>query len=443
VAVSYLQRRTVSGRSQPPEGYLLIFDLRTGQRRGVYDIPPGDTVMAFSPDGRLLLTRGDTPPNSYNRDETRVERVRSRVDLWRVPAAGSRLQHVAGIAPYTEYNNGLPDVHWAAITDDGESILTFGGVGDLIKWKLSDGTPQWIMACRSGFDAAVISSDGKYVAAWAAQDAGLVIVEIASGTAVARVADGRDAGRLAWSPDGTRLVSYSSGRLAVWDLSQKPIQRIYDFTLPKEQFERMPASDGRLNWCGTDHILLQRRYLVNLELGVIVWDYIPVQNACPITIVDDRYWAVTESLGGTLVGMSLPHPQARQAIEQFMANPGDALQVAPGMTVAIEMSLPAHVTQQLRESTLTALRQRLTQAQLKPVEGSEANNAPLRLVMSARQGETERVTLTARSSAADPVSRKCPFRRGSTGSNSSTSAAGKPPGHASTPWAEPRRALSS
>lgn len=147
MAVSYLQRRTVSGRSQPPEGYLLIFDLRTGQRRGVYDIPPGDTVMAFSPDGRLLLTRGDTPPNSYNRDETRVERVRSRVDLWRVPAAGSRLQHVAGIAPYTEYNNGLPDVHWAAITDDGESILTFGGVGDLIKWKLSDGTPQWIMAC--------------------------------------------------------------------------------------------------------------------------------------------------------------------------------------------------------------------------------------------------------------------------------------------------------
>ena len=312
------------------ESTLLRVDLRTGRPTGRFALPPGTEAVAAGGDGVSVLTV------QVGKD-TKEDEV-GRVDLWRLPkaAAGAagKPEHVAGWAPYAD-ENGIQEVDWSAVLSD-ELVLTRHATGRLALWKLPECQAVWAMETAGSFVSPALSADRKYLAVTA--PGGVFVLDSRSGDAPGKYAwEKTGGGELAWHPGGAKLAAVADGAVAVWDLAAG--QQTANFTLPKGTLLQGMAYTG-FAWSGDRHLVLNGELLLDLELGAVVWHY--VKPHAPPEVVggqpDARFWTVAGNDFSTLVGVELPHAEARKAIEGAAGQ--DMLAVAPGSVISLQVNLP-------------------------------------------------------------------------------------------------------
>ncbi|MFI5380444.1 MAG: WD40 repeat domain-containing protein [Tepidisphaerales bacterium] len=297
-------------------------DLRTGQGSAPIDLPPGCEALAASPDGTLILTRCACQGG----DE-------GRVDLFKLPKAAGKAQPVAAWIPGERQaqGGGADAALWAAILSP-ELVVTLTASGQMAAWEVPACKAAWTLKVAVGFDAPTVSPDRKCMAVNV--NGSLIVLDAVKGAPVARLEAGRAAGQLAWHPDGTRLAM-AGEHVLVWNLTTGKL--LYDFAMPKPT-SPMPAGRFGLAWCGDTHLMLSESVLIDLELGMCVWTYAgPYAPPLVFGQGDARYWNCTETYGGSLLALALPHDAAKKAIA---ALPRDHWAVAPGSRLSLDMHLP-------------------------------------------------------------------------------------------------------
>jgi WD40 repeat protein len=220
-------------------------------------LPVGVWAMAFSRDGRLLYASGRPPePNAYvfdlenpappkklgphqwsidnvawGPDDTRVFTTADKdVYVWDLASLTSRVFHGHAGAPVALF-----------ASPDGQMLYSAGTDGDLRAWNIGDGSGR-VLAHLDGLDNAVLSPDGKTIAATAARGS-VVLIDSSSG---AVTSFGRHQARqvpvISYSSDGERLVTIDSENVVkVWDVATGDA-----LTLPP-----IGGDPGRVSFLGT------------------------------------------------------------------------------------------------------------------------------------------------------------------------------------------------
>ena len=186
VAISADGTRAVTGDE---DGYATVWDLRTGHHVTTLYVDDYRDVngVALSADGSVVLTASD---EYWDSDEgTYIGPVRMW-NLTELPSSQYLREHI-----WTDHDDDLSDLY-----DDDQ----YGG----------SSSSAWAVA---------ISPDGTKVASGGGDDGstGLAIVRDLDSTAVLFVLDGHDADvrDLAWTPDGSKLVTVSDDETAkVWSM---------------------------------------------------------------------------------------------------------------------------------------------------------------------------------------------------------------------------------
>jgi DNA-binding SARP family transcriptional activator/WD40 repeat protein len=211
-----------------------IFDLGS---RTQFGVPIGfdnrDFPAGFLADGRLLTGGGDA------------------IGLWRVGVTTPPFAvALHGGYPQDAYVRG----NFVPGTDD--VITEDRGVGELLRWDASTGTPRGAAVDEGARAYFSVSPDGRYLAAPVANQFGIWDVE--TGERVATFDDGPPLGILAfWSPAGDMLATAAVNErfVLLWDVSdpRRPV-RVRDLVLddePPPGFENVVvhpwwSPDGRL-----------------------------------------------------------------------------------------------------------------------------------------------------------------------------------------------------
>ena len=181
-------------------GPTYVWDIVTGQRTALADPASyGVNAVAFSPDGKLLAT-ADGNDNVY---------------LWAMPS-GKLLATLtdarAGGAPY-------------AVTFSRDSRLVAVGEGDnqTDLWDVATRRLLSVLKDASPITAVAFSPDDKLLAA---AGTAAFLWNVATGQRAANLYDpgGKNAGALAYSPDGTHLATADlDGRAYLWDVAPRTI----------------------------------------------------------------------------------------------------------------------------------------------------------------------------------------------------------------------------
>lgn len=162
----------------------------------------------------------------------------------------------------------------------------------------------------------VLSPDKRFLAL--SDTAQIAVVQIRTGKIIRTMElnDGQSR-TLAFSPTGRRLAAKSNRRLEIWDLSSA--ERLSDAS-----FSSLAApSDGGLQWVDDHNVLFHGKFLYNLESQNFVWTYSTLKAVRTI-----RGMARLSNLSGSacqLTSYRIPHPTARQWIQDVGTNPESVL----------------------------------------------------------------------------------------------------------------------
>jgi WD40 repeat protein/predicted Ser/Thr protein kinase len=221
--------QAASAVAYSPDGSLIatgalavrLWDAETGELVASFaSIPPGISALAFSRDGRRLVS-------GTSRGEGLV---------WDVSTFGGTVlrrtgQHISG----------------SDLSRDGaRMVITYGRSIEVIETGSPDITHSWQIEAdpTEAQRALAISPDGKWVAAgWG--DGVLRIWELASGQEIASLSGhGGRITALDWSPDGRRVVTGSvDSTVRIWDLESK--RAFAELTMQDQVRDVDYSPDGR------------------------------------------------------------------------------------------------------------------------------------------------------------------------------------------------------
>jgi WD40 repeat protein/tetratricopeptide (TPR) repeat protein len=153
--------------------------------------------VAMSPDGRFLAV-GCWAPNDWN-SEVKIPGQFSPVPAYLISLPDGRVRH--------ELAGHNLDVNGVAFRPDGRCLATLGYEGTIRLWNTGSGQPQKTISLgRQGVNSQRglgWSPDGRRLAG-VTRDGPVRIWDPETGRETARIA--RNAGSVAWSPDGTRIA---------------------------------------------------------------------------------------------------------------------------------------------------------------------------------------------------------------------------------------------
>ncbi len=296
-----------------------LYDLQKGEQVAEFAVPFPTELVDLSPEGKLGLFC--------------IDRNKDRLDVWDLESA----KHVTAFRPF----DGLPSpdrqVSSAAFIDENH-VIAESNKGVLGLWKLpecraiykSSGTfrrmvgmtqDRQTMAITTGCKPCLVDSlSGKTIGV-------LAEVEVNGYPGIANAR---------FSPDEKRLAAQSchegNSLLIVWDLADGSVVAKSEYA-----FETYGMA-----WCGPDHVLLNRRavsdqadVLVDVERGLVVWNYDVSGGTCIASSPDDRCWVLFRSGSAgqaELAAFPFPEEEVRSLLSQVrLPNP----LIGPGAAVAL------------------------------------------------------------------------------------------------------------
>jgi RNA polymerase sigma factor (sigma-70 family) len=184
------------------------WDPATGRERRRLGIPGEKvTVLAYSPDGKLLV--------SGEGDDFYAQNGESPIRLWDT-ATGKELRRLPG------HRNELPKhsggVFQLLFAPDGATLFSLGADRMLRVWDVATG--KELRRHDAGGWALALSPDGKTLALALGREA--VLWEAATGKVLRRLAHPVDVSALAFTPDGNTLLARDGGgdgRVRLWDVA--------------------------------------------------------------------------------------------------------------------------------------------------------------------------------------------------------------------------------
>ncbi len=225
-------------------GSALIWDLQTGGMAKAFTAHAGQVdYVDFSPDGRLLATASqDGTAKIWNfASVTELRTLKGHtghviaIDFspdGRILATASadhtaRLWDVASGREIATLRGHSWFVNSVAFSPDGQTLATTGSDGEIKFWDVSRHTEAGaIHGDAMSQDTLRFSPDGKSIAV-SRSDATLRIYDVGTRTLRDVLRGHTDAEGLAFSPDGSRLVS-ASNEVRVWDLMKQPGALVLD-----------------------------------------------------------------------------------------------------------------------------------------------------------------------------------------------------------------------
>ena len=162
-------------------------------------------AIAFSPDGKQVLSGGDT---------------KNALKLWDISTAKEAV---------TFTGHGEGSISAVAVSPDGRYVLSGSFDKTMKLWEASTGKEVWTAAGHTGIVLAVAFSPDGRVAASGSRDNTVKLWEVASGKEI-RTFTGHSDGvkSIAFSPDGRSLLSGSYDQtLKLWDVSTGRASRTF------------------------------------------------------------------------------------------------------------------------------------------------------------------------------------------------------------------------
>jgi hypothetical protein len=331
--------------------------LNLRQRKSVrsVNILGGAQSVHLSPSGtRLLIVSQEGSHNSI-----------ARLEVWNV--ADGKLSQQAAWWPYaTEGDHGTNGELRGRWVDD-EHLLTVGGQGKLVLWRLDGKSPRAIYQLDSVAGGIALSPGRAHLAA--AVSGGLGIFRTIDGELLAWMADAPpSSGSIAFNADGSRLASLAGQRVCVWNAANGKQERSFD--CPGLQ-------TGSVNWLDDNHLLVGQGDVVDIERRLILWRY--ESTHLPAASYGGWQWLVMQS--GNAMGIvpaRLLHEEVLAAAKEL--NPNEILAVKPGAKVTLDIQVGGEE----QAKAEAAVRAGLEQNGLEVADGQ-----PLKLTARIVTGDTQ------------------------------------------------------
>jgi hypothetical protein len=329
-----------------------------------FPLPAG--LLCTAPSGGRIVTRGLAQFD--------------RLDAWDL-AAGT---HVVGFRPYPQgsYRGGQPVIWGAMLTDE---LLLTAGAGRLSLWKLPECKALYEVLAPSEVTPGISLARDR-VAVVNEERTGLMLLDARTGEALGGVRLSGAVGKIsatAFDSTGALLAVAtehpSGGEIAILDLSSgKPVTMF-----------PVPAVPNVVQWCGSDHLLLDGAYLVHAGTGLLAWVYdLKSGGLHVLDSPDGRHWflAPHAKTQGRLVltAMTLPDPPVAAKI-RTAASP--TLLLHPGATLALDLQLPEPPGRSgFAQEVRTALGGQYAAGNIQIADPTATS--PLRLAIRGQSGKT-------------------------------------------------------
>ena len=249
---------------------------------------------------------------------------------------------------------------------DDQQMLTFGK--RIILWDVETAQPvySYPSATKPAFDAnsnRLAFRNGSAI--W--------IIDATAGKVLGTIECESALKSLVFSPSGSKLAGCSSaGEVWVWDLVEGTL----------ENSTNTPNSRaGSIDWAGDEHLILDDQYLIDVRLGVAVWQYKSMSDPlCKLS--NEHFWIASES---ALRPVRLPHKTME---DMTKIEPDQLLVLKPGVSVALRSDLT------FDEQECNAINEAI-EDQLKDMGVSIDQDSDLTLVASVVAGKKQSANMSS------------------------------------------------
>lgn len=247
----------------------------------------------------------------------------------------------------------------AAFIDDGSVVTALKD--NLTKWNLAD---QSAMPVTAG-SAFALSPNGKFIVAGTPDR--LVFYVAATLEPCGELACRGKPAALAFNPAGDRLAALTLGTvptLQCWKIDDGAVTADFPLGIKYLEIQR----ESQLQWCGSGHVLVNGKWLVDLSRGIAVWRY--TASKILASTPDERCWYtdnIPASAGKSRMGLcslALPDAIVKQRVERIYSQARQI--VGPGSQISLNVRVPqvpnipdyaqrveAMIARQLAESQVT------------------------------------------------------------------------------------------
>ncbi len=298
-------------KNKAPQTRLVLCDLKTGRERGQGVVFAEMAPLALHPDGELLIMKN-------------LKRESPNLEIWRMP--NNNISRVSSFAPIQEGAFGRPSIQFAQFVDDSTFVLK-DSTGLVSIWDLSTLQP----VCHFKIDGncrPALSADGNMLAFYANERIGLFGTKTHEIIAIQKAPRRLNFTNFAFSPSGERLACSAFDSVLVWEMETGELYR--DFK-PSGIVLNSPVEFSNENF-----LLLGKRYLVELENMIKLWDYNGGENVQAIN--GTTYFSVSpQNSSGALMPTLIPHEGALEALDAALNEP-DLFVFRKGVNVQLDTS---------------------------------------------------------------------------------------------------------
>lgn len=318
-------------RWETPEGKsgvcpaLCLLNLRTSKLGRPTFLPVDTLARSVSPDGArvAITTRSVFLPQN------------DRVWILTLPGGATERSFV----PYEQEEKLQRTVVWARFVD-ATRLLTLNNSRKLFLWDLAGKTSKalWSLELPASFRGEpVLSPDLKYLAH--DEEKSVYLLDVRTGQVAGVIHDFESAGhfrffgaQLAFAPDGKTLARATPVRVKIYALEGR--RRVISDTFMPPRVKL----DGFV-WATNTHVLVNKRHLVDVGKGMIVWQYTGLPDRASTFVAGERFWAVgVESKSLVARPYQFPGEDAQKVLP--LLDPETLMVCKPGLRVALEVETP-------------------------------------------------------------------------------------------------------